>query len=111
MSTECISPGSCRVVVVHARYNTFSSVTRLFSSRSLFFSAAAGTGACDRGAAAKGGLLEYDPGPQPPSHGTQCALCRGGVPRRVAPAPQQGVPGRKQAGQCRPAQRLVVMEC
>lgn len=76
----------------------------------MFFSAAAGTGTCDRGAAAKGSLLEYDPGPQPPSHGTQCAFCRGGVPRRVAPAPQQGVPGREQAGQCCPAQRLVVME-
>lgn len=67
---------------------------------------AVGAGASDRGAAATGSLPEHDPGPEPPCHGAQRSLRRGGVPRRVAPAPQQGVTGRQQASQRCPAQRL-----
>lgn len=66
---------------------------------------AAGAGACHRGAVATGSLPEHDPGPQSPGHGAQRALCRGGVPGGVAPAPQQGVTGGQQAGQRSPAQR------
>lgn len=70
---------------------------------------AVGAGAGDRGAAATGGLPEHDPGPQPPGHGAQRSLHRGGVPRRVSPAPQQGVSGGKQASQRCPAQRSGMM--
>ena len=70
---------------------------------------AVGAGAGDRGAAATGGLPEHDPGPQPPGHGAQRSLHGGGVPRRVTPAPQQGVAGGKQASQRCPAQRSGMM--
>lgn len=66
---------------------------------------AVGAGAGDRGAVAAGSLSKHDPGSQPPGHGAQCTLCRGGVPGGVTPAPQQGVPGGKQASQRCPAQR------
>lgn len=71
--------------------------------------AAIGAGAGDRGAAATGGLPEHDPGPQPPGHGAQCTLHWGGVPGGVTPAPQQGVAGRQQTSQRRPAQRSAEM--
>lgn len=70
---------------------------------------AVGAGAGDRGAVATGGLPEHDPGPQPPGHGAQRTLCRGGVPRGVTPAPQQGVTGGQQASQRCPAQRSGMM--
>lgn len=63
----------------------------------------AGTSSGDRGAATARGLPEPDAGPQPPRHVAERALRGGGVPRRVAPAPQQGVAGRQQARQCRVA--------
>lgn len=70
---------------------------------------AVGASAGDRGAVAAGCLPKHDPGPEPPGHGAQRSLCGGGVPGGVAPAPQQGVAGRQQASQRRPAQRSAPM--
>lgn len=58
---------------------------------------AVGAGAGHRGAASASSLPKHDPGPEPPGHGAQRSLRRSGVPGGVAPAPQQGVAGRKQA--------------
>lgn len=71
----------------------------------MFCPVVVGAGACDRGAVTAGGLPQHDARPQPPSHGPQRTLRRGGVPGRVTPAPQQGVAGGQQACQCRLAQR------
>ena len=62
-------------------------------------------GAGDRGAAAQGGLFEYDGGSGSPLHGPQYSLQWGGVSGRVPPAPEQGVDVWKQARQCGSTQR------
>lgn len=73
----------------------------------MYFVSVVGASAGDRGAVAARRVPQPDAGPQPPGHVAERALRRGRVSGRVAPAPQQGVAGRQQAGKCRAAQGIL----